>query len=52
MAGDFDAGKLKSVLPNLYQQVKCATSGEKNSGPPLLHTQRQIQALTRSPFGK
>ena len=24
VAGDFNAGKLKSVLPNLYQHVKCA----------------------------
>ena len=25
VAGDCNAGKLKSVLPNLYQRVKCAT---------------------------
>ena len=29
VAGDFNAGKLKSVLPNLYQHVKCATRGKK-----------------------
>ena len=27
VAGDFNAGKLKSVSPNLYQHVKCATRG-------------------------
>jgi hypothetical protein len=27
MAGDFNAGKLKSVLPNFYQHVNCATRG-------------------------
>ena len=31
VAGDFNAGKLKSVLPNFYQHVKCATRGETNS---------------------
>jgi hypothetical protein len=31
VAGDFNAGKLKSVLPNFYQHVKCATRGEKLS---------------------
>ena len=29
VAGDFNAGKLKSVLPNFYKHVKCATIGEK-----------------------
>ena len=43
VARDFNAGKLKSVLPNFYQHVTCATRGEKNSRPPLLHTQRCIQ---------
>ena len=38
VAGDFNAGKLKSVLPNFYQHVKCATRGKKST-PPLLHTQ-------------
>ena len=52
VAGDFNAGKLKSVSPTFYQHVKCATRGGKNSGPPLLHTQTHIQALPRSPFGK
>ena len=28
VAGDFIAGKLKSVLPILYQHVKCATRGK------------------------
>ena len=29
VARDFNTGKLKSVLPNLYQHVKCATRGKK-----------------------
>jgi hypothetical protein len=28
VAGDFNTWKLKSVLPNLYQHVKCATRGK------------------------
>jgi hypothetical protein len=43
VAWDFNAGKLKSVLPNFYQHVKCVTRGGKNSESPLLHTQRHIQ---------
>jgi hypothetical protein len=33
VAGDFNAGKLKSVLPNFYQHVKCATRGGKKLWP-------------------
>jgi phenylalanyl-tRNA synthetase beta subunit len=29
VAGDFNAGKLKSVLPHFYQHITCATKGEK-----------------------
>jgi hypothetical protein len=29
VAGDFNAGKLKSVVPNFYQHFKCAASGKK-----------------------
>jgi hypothetical protein len=29
VAGDFNAGKLKSVLPNFHLHVKCATRGKK-----------------------
>jgi hypothetical protein len=29
VASDFNAGKPKSVLPNNYQHVKCATRGGK-----------------------
>jgi hypothetical protein len=29
VARDINAGKLKSVLPNIYQHVKCATRGKK-----------------------
>jgi hypothetical protein len=42
VAGDFNAGKLKSVLPNFYQHVKWATRGKKST-PPLLHTQTQTK---------
>jgi hypothetical protein len=28
VAGGFNAGKLKSVLPNFYQHVTCATRGK------------------------
>ena len=44
VARDFNAGKLKSVLPNYYQYVKCTTRGKKNSRPLLLHTQRRVQS--------
>ena len=50
VAGYFNAGKLKSILPHFYQHVTCATRGE-NSRPPLLHTQRW-KALTRPSFGR
>ena len=46
VAGDFTAGKLKSVLPNFYQHVTCATRGNKHPRPPLLHTQRSSANLT------
>jgi hypothetical protein len=42
---DFNAGKLKSVLPNFYQHIKCATRGKKNSRPLLVHTQRHLAKL-------
>ena len=29
VAGDLNAGKLKSVLPHFYQYVTCATRGKK-----------------------
>ena len=29
VAGDFNAGKLKSVLPNFHQHVKCVTRGKQ-----------------------
>ena len=38
VAGDFNAGRLKSVLPNFYQHVTCAAREQKNSRPPLLYT--------------
>ena len=52
MAGDFNAGKLKSVLPNFYQHVKCATR-EKKILYHLYSTHRdEYKALPRPPFGK
>jgi hypothetical protein len=56
VAGDFIAGKLKSVLPNLYQHIKCATRGKKTLDHLYSthrdHTQRAHKALPRPPFGK
>jgi hypothetical protein len=43
VAGDFNAGKLKSVLPHFYQHVKCATRG-KIILDHLYSTQRCIQS--------
>jgi hypothetical protein len=39
VAGDFNAGMLKSIFPHFYQHVTCATRGGKNSRPPSPHTQ-------------
>ena len=49
--GDFNAGKLKSVLPNFYQDVICATRGKKTQDHHY-STQRWVQALSHPPFGK
>ena len=52
MAGDFNAGKLKSVLSHFYQHVKCATRG-KNILDHLYSTHRDTyKALPRPSFGK
>ena len=52
VAGIFNAGKLKSVLPNLYQHVKCATRRKKFLDH-LYSTHRDTyKALPRPPFGK
>ena len=52
MARAFNAGKLKSVLPNLYKHVKCATRG-KTILDHLYTTHRDAyEALSRLPFGK
>ena len=51
-AGDFNAGKLKSVLPNFYKHVKCTTRG-KITLDHLYSTHRDAyKALPRPPFGK
>jgi hypothetical protein len=39
VAGDFNAGKLKSVIPHFYQHVKLANKGEKNSTTFTPHTE-------------
>ena len=52
MAGDFNAGKLESVLPNFNQHVKCATRG-KIILDHLYSTHKDAyKALPRPPFGK
>jgi hypothetical protein len=52
VARDFDAGKLKSVLPNLYQHVKRSTRGKRTLDH-LYSTHRDAyKALPRPPFGK
>ena len=51
VAGDFKAGKFKSVLPNSYQHVKCATRG-KITLDHLYSTHRDAyKALPHPPFG-
>ena len=52
MAGDFNTGKPKYVLPNVYQHVKCVTRGKK-SPDHLYSTHRDAyKALLCPPFGK
>ena len=52
VAGNFNAGKLKSVLPNFYKNVKCATRGKKTLDH-LYSTHRDTyQALPHPQFGK
>ena len=53
VAGDFNAGKLKSVLPNFYQHVTCATKGRKKTLDHHYSTHRDAyKALPGPPFGK
>ena len=53
MAEDFNAGKLKSVLPHFYQHVTCATRGGKITLDYLYYTHREAyKALPHPPFGK
>ena len=52
VAGNFNAGKLKSVLPPVYQHVKCATR-EKKPLDHLYATHREAyKALPCPPFGQ
>ena len=49
---DFNAGKLKSVLPHFYQHVKCATRG-KTFLDNLYSTHRDVyKVLPHPPVGK
>jgi hypothetical protein len=49
---DFNAGKLKSALPNYYQHVKCATR-KKRTLDHLYSTHRDTyKALPHPPLGK
>ena len=52
VAGDFNAGKFKSVLRSFNQDVKCATR-QKIILDHLYSTHRGVyKALSRPPFGK
>ena len=52
VAGDFNSGKLKSILPNFYQHVKCATRRE-NILDHLYTTHKDAyKALPCPPFRK
>ena len=52
VAGGFNAGKLKTVLPNFYQHVKCITRW-KIILDPLYSTHREAyKAHPCAPFGK
>ena len=50
LAGDFNAGKLKSVLPNFYQHVTCAIRGGKKSQTTFTPHRDAYKALPRPPF--
>jgi hypothetical protein len=54
VAGDFNTGKLKSVLPHFYQHVACATKDKKTTTLDNLYsTHRDVyKALPRPPVGK
>lgn len=52
VAGDFNAGKLKSILPHFYQHVKCATRGEKTLDHLYSTLRDAYKALPHPPFGK
>ena len=52
VAGDFYAGKLKSVLPHFYQHVKCATRGEKTLDHLYSTNRDAYKALPHPPLGK
>jgi hypothetical protein len=51
VAGDFNAGKLKSVLPNFYQHVIRATRGKKTLDHLYSTHRKAYKALPHPPFG-
>ena len=52
VAGDFNAGKLKSVLGHFYQHVTCATRGKKTQDQLYSSHRAAYKALPRPPVGK
>ena len=52
MAEDFNAGKLKSVLPNFCQHVICATTGKLILDHLYSTHKDAYKALPCPPFGK
>ena len=52
VAGDFNIGKLKSVWPNFYQHVKCATRGKQILDHLYSIHWDAYKTLPHPPFGK
>jgi hypothetical protein len=52
VAGDFNVGKLKSVLPNIYKHVTCTTIGKKTLDHLYSTHNDAYKALPRPPFSK
>jgi hypothetical protein len=51
VAGDFNAGNLKSVLPNFHQHLNVQPEGKRTLDH-LYPTRNTYKALLRSPLGK
>ena len=52
VAGDFNGGKFKSVLPHFYQHVKCATRRKIILDHPYSTHRDMYKALPHPPFGR